>query len=46
MEISKNASSPIVIKFPNTYICNHGVTRAIKYDQARCLTGKIFEDFC
>ena len=34
------------MKFLNNYIYNHGISRTIRLDQARCFTGKKFERFC
>ena len=45
-EIVKNASGPNVIKFLNNYVYQHGVSRTIRLDQARCFTGKKFQIFC
>ena len=46
VEIVNNPSSTKIIKFLNTNKYNHGVPRTIRFDQARCSTGKKFEAIC
>ena len=45
-EVENNSSGTNVIKFLNKYIFNHGLSRTVRLDQARCFTGKKFETFC
>ena len=44
--IYDKANGPNVIKFLDMYIENHGISRSIRLDQAKCLVGNQVKTFC
>ena len=44
--IYDKANGPIVLKFLDMYIENHGIPRSIRLDQAKCLVGNQVNTFC